>query len=273
MRHIYKFEAMTTDCEVILITPEKSRADECAKAILKEAKRLEKRYSYYDENSILAQINRRELTKLDSETETILRRAILYAKKSEGVFDITIGTLKKLYMKGDSEMLHVEGASLSHYVGVGHIKIKKGHISFDNPHTIIDLGGFVKELAVDNAVSIVKKFKIGSALINFGGDMYALGRNEYGKKFTIAIKDPDDPKANIHYIQIEDEALTTSASYERSYQVGDETYSHILTPKPSKLALKSATVVAKTCVESGVFSTALMIDPELQIPHKHFLVH
>ena len=272
MRHIYKFEAMSTDCEVILITPDKAKADSCAKAILTEAKRLEKKYSFYKEDSILSQINRRKMESLDSESRSIIARALQYCKKTNGIFDITIGTIKHLYIEGDAQKLHVESNKLKAYVGCEHIKLKRDKIIFDNPYTIIDLGGFVKELAVDNASAIVRKYKIGSALINFGGDMYAVGRNEKGEKFTIAIKDPNNPTCNIHYIQIEDEALTTSASYERNYRLGDKTYSHILTPTPSDRGIKSATVVSKSCVESGIYSTALMINPKLPIKQMHFLV-
>ena len=272
MRHIYKFEAMTTDCEVILITSDKARAEACAKAILQEAKRLEKKYSYYDDASILSQINRRELRELDSESKSIIHRALLYCKKTDGIFDVTIGTIKPLYIEGDAQKLHVKSKELRAYVGCNHVKLKRNKIVFDNPYTTIDLGGFVKELAVDNAAALVKKHNIVSALINFGGDMYAVGRNEKGEKFTIAIKDPDNPTCNIHYIHIENEALTTSASYERNYTLDDKTYSHILTPTPSDRGVKSATVVAKSCVESGIYSTALMINPTLPTTLKTFLI-
>jgi thiamine biosynthesis lipoprotein len=273
MRFIYRFEAMTTECELTLITQDKNRADECAKAVLSEAKRLEKKYSYYNESSYLSQINQRKITLLDSETKSILQRALRYYKLTQKVFDITVATVKNLYIDEKSiDSLHVKREELLGYVGCEHIKIKKDKISFDNEFTKIDLGGFVKELAVDNSVKIIKKAKIDSALVNFGGDIYALGTREDGSKFKVGIKNPDNPDEHIRYIELKDEALTTSASYERNYKIEDKTFSHIISKSEDEVNIKSVTVVSKSCVESGVFSTALMINPKLETKNRVYMV-
>ena len=273
MRFIYKFEVMTTECEVTLITSDKLRADTCAKAILSEAKRLEKKYSYYNSTSYLSQINQRKENKLDSETKSILQRALLYYKRTDKIFDITVATIKDLYTQESSKKaLHVKKEELLKYVGCEHIKIKKERIRFDNEFTKIDLGGFVKELAVDNAMKIIKKAKITSALVNFGGDIYALGRREDGNKFRVGIKNPQNPSEHIKYFELENEALATSASYERNYTIEDEIFSHIISTFKDKRKPQSVSVISNSCVESGVYSTALMINPKLQIKHRIYLV-
>jgi thiamine biosynthesis lipoprotein len=274
MRFIYKFEVMTTECEVILLTPDQSRADICAKAILSEAKRLEKKYNYFDENSYLSQINQRRENRLDGETKSILQRAIRYYNLTDKIFDITVATIKNLYLKEDTkEALHVKREKLLAYVGCEHIKIKKETIRFDNEFTKIDLGGFVKELAVDNAVKMIKKAKIASALVNFGGDIYALGRKEDGSKFRIGIKNPHNPNEHANYFELENQALTTSASYERNYTIEDEVFSHIIPTCKSEKKILSATVISSSCVESGVYSTALMINPELKTKNQTYLYY
>jgi len=274
MAHIYKFEAMTTECEVTLLTHDKAKADSCAQAILHEAKRLEKKYSYYNENSTLSQINQRTLTLLDSETKSIMQRAIQYYHQTNKVFDITIATIKELYRHEMAlDTLHVKEKALKKYVGCEHIKIKKDKISFDNEFTMIDLGGFVKELAVDNAIKIVKKAKIEAALINFGGDIYALGRKADGSKFKVGIKNPEDTSLHVEYFELENEALTTSASYERNYTIQEKKYSHILSLTDTKNSLSSASVIARNCVESGVYSTSLMIDENVDTTNRVYLLH
>lgn len=273
MRRLYKFEAMTTPCEVTLITHDRTRADACAKAILSEAKRLEKKYNYYDPDSLLSRINRRISDEIDAETKSILQRALRSCTQTHGIFDITVATLKELYANAtDNASLQQKRSELLPFVGCEHVTLKKGRIAFDNPHTKIDLGGFVKELAVDHAVRIVKKHKIASALVNFGGDIYALGRREDGTKFRVGIKHPSDPAKHIAFFELENEALATSASYERFYTVGDQTHSHIIPATAAKSAPLSATVISGSCVESGVFATALMLDPDLETEHRVFLV-
>ncbi len=273
MRYIYRFKAMSTPCELQLYCSEKSRADTIAESVLQEVKRLEIKYSYYNKGSLLSQINQREVSLIDSETQMLLNRAKRYYHLTKGVFDITIATIKPLYYSKISlERLYKEKERLLIFTGCEHFELKKGKILFDNTFTQIDLGGFVKEYAVDRTAMIIKKSKIESALINFGGDIYAIGRKPNGEKFSIGIKDPRDPKKYIHSIAIENESLTTSASYARNYKIEDQNFSHILTKKEYYKSPSSVTVVSKNCVESGVFSTSLMIDSSIKTEHKVFLI-
>ncbi len=256
---------MTSPCEVILFSDNKAKADKVAKAILNEAKRLEKKYNYYDSNSFLSLINSRQENSLDSESKSLLQRAKQYYKQTEGIFDITVATIKDLYTTQKTmNELEKQKATLLPYVGCEHFEIKKDKIYFDNEFTKIDLGGFVKEYAVDRAVSIVKKNKIKSALINFGGDIYAVGKKPNGEKFKVGIKDPKNPTQHAEFVEIENQALTTSASYERNYQIEDHSYSHIISKESHNNAPLSVTVISNFCIESGVYSTSLMINISLK---------
>ena len=96
-----------------------------------------------------------------------------------------------------------------------------------------------------------------SALVNFGGDIYALGLKPNGEKFSIGIKNPKNPREYISNVKIPNEALTTSASYERNHEVEGKSYSHIISTQKLQKKIVSATVMASTTVEAGVFSTAL----------------
>ena len=266
---IYKFEAMSTDCELILFSKSKAQADKAAKSVLLEEKRLEKKYNYFDNNSFLSQLNTRATDLLDMESKNLLERVKKYYKLTEGLFDITVATFKPLYTQNlSTKELMKRKEELLPFVGCEHFSLKKGKLIFDNSFTMIDLGGFVKEYSVDRAVKILQKEKIKSALINFGGDIYALGKKPNGEKFRVGIKNPHNPSENVKSVQIEDEALTTSASYERNYQVGDKTFSHIFSKKEGVNQVLSVTVISSNCVESGVYSTALMINPNLKTSHK-----
>ncbi len=268
MRFIYRFEAMSTPCEVQLFCDSNSKANTIASKILKEAKRLELKYNYYSRTSYLFKINARIEQKLDLETEHLLKLAINYYNKTGGVFDITVATIKDIYKKAQTlQELEKKEKELLSFVGCEHISIKKRKIYFDNPYTKIDLGGFVKEYAVDRAALIVKKAKIESALINFGGDIFAIGKHPSGEKFKIGIKDPNNPAQIAKYAQIEDEALATSASYERFEKIENKKISHIIN-KGKSSRYKSVTVIAKSCLESGVYSTALMADETIETPNR-----
>jgi thiamine biosynthesis lipoprotein len=260
---------MSSPAELILFSNNKNKADEVAKAVLEDAKRLEMKYNYYDKNSTLSKINTRVENSLDYETKFLLRRAKTYYKDTDGVFDITIATLKDIYATQKSvDKLQQQKEELLPYVGCEHFKIKKEKIIFDNEFTKLDLGGFVKEYAVDRAAVIIKKKRVKSALINFGGDIYAVGKKPDGKRFKVGIKDPNDRNRYKTFVEIEDEALTTSASYERNYQIEDKHFSHIISKEDNNKTPQSVTVISNSCVESGVYSTSLMINPQIKTKHR-----
>ncbi len=260
---------MSTECELWLFAS-KPKADECAKAILKEVKRIEKRYNYYDPASLLSRINARQTTDLDPETKYLLQRAREFYDKTEGLFDITVATIKECYRHKSLDELRDCLRRLTPYVGCEHLSIKKNRIFFDNPFTKIDLGGFAKEYAVDRALLEVKKRKIKSALINFGGDLYLHGKKPDGSPYRIGIKDPRNPSRFIRYLDLYDCAVATSAHYERGYEIGKERFSHIL---KGDIALSSATVVAPKCLEAGVWATALTLYPCIDAPYRRVLIY
>ena len=260
---------MSTPCELVVYASSKILADKSANDVLLETKRLEKKYNYYDSTSVLSLINKRELQELDKETKDLLNRAKKYYKATNGVFDVTIATIKSLFeSENSSASLESKIQNLKCFLGCDHFYIKKDKIIFDNLFTKIDFGGFVKEYAVDRAVKVLKKNKIQNALVNYGGDIYALGKKPNGEFFKIGIKDPQNLKQYAKEVSLCNQALTTSASYERNYNVGDKNYSHIIaTVKKTSDAL-SISVVAPSTVEAGVYSTSLMINISLETKNK-----
>ena len=269
MKNIYHFEAMTTPCELVMFSKDKTSSDSVAKLILQETKRLEKKYNFFDPLSYLSQINQRKVLELDDETKWILKSCISYYNKTNKIFDITVGTIKDIYKNSKSlDEVDTKKESLKEFLGCEHIKITKSKISFTNPYTKIDLGGYVKEYAVDRAVKILKRKKIFSALINFGGDIYALGTKDKKEPFKIGIKDPKNPNIMATFVELENQAITTSASYERGYEIAGKRFSHILSGESYEQRYQSVSVISKSCVQSGIFSTAMMIDPDIKLNDK-----
>jgi len=264
---------MTTPCEVHIYASSHEKARKVAMDILESSKKLEAKYNFYDKNSYLSALNQRTLNTVDYQTKEIFKQAKNFYTKTNGIFDVTVGTLKQSMSCTSVEEIEAKRRTLSAYVGSEHFYVKKDLLHFSNPHTVIDLGGFIKEYAVDNAVKIVKKAKIETALINFGGDIYALGAKPNGSFFKIGVKNPLNPKEYIQDVYLSDEAFTTSASYERNQTVEGKTYSHIMHTQALQTKVLSASVLSPTVLQSGVYSTALMIDHTLEIPFSKMLIH
>ncbi len=273
MQYVYKFSAMSTPCELMVFLEQKSKADSLAESVVLEAKRLEKKYNYYSENSYLSLINTRKESVLDQESKSLLTRAKQYYGLTNGIFDITVATLKPLYTSETSlQELAEKKESLLPFMGCEHFEIKKDKIIFDNEFTKIDLGGFVKEYAVDRVATLLRKKKVKAALINFGGDIYALGKKPNGECFKVGIKDPNNLEEHLQYVELENQALTTSASYERNYTIENKQFSHIISKNRTYETPQSVSIISSTCVESGVYSTALMIDPNLKHNNRAIII-
>ncbi|CAA6827846.1 MAG: Thiamin biosynthesis lipoprotein ApbE [uncultured Sulfurovum sp.] len=263
---------MTSPCELQLYCNDEHKARAIAKKIMIMAKRLENKYNFYNPDSYLSELNQRKTDVLDTQTKDLLTRAKLFYKKTNGVFDITMGTLTQSRKLETLKQIEEASQRLKPFLGVEHFKIKKNRLTFNNPHTLIDFGGFVKEFAVDQAVKILKKEKITTALVNFAGDIYALGLKPNKQRFSIGIKNPLNPSEYLTSIKLSNQALTTSASYERSHKIEEKSFSHIISSSNLQDEILSATVVASSVVEAGVFSTALMIKPQLETKLEKLLI-
>ncbi|CAA6813156.1 MAG: Thiamin biosynthesis lipoprotein ApbE [uncultured Campylobacterales bacterium] len=262
---------MNTRCEIHLVSENKIKADTVASEVLKEVKRLEKKYNYYNLTSYLSQINNRNENVLDIETKDILKNCLNYYDITNKVFDVTIATIKDIFKSDTLKEFYSKKEFLTPFVGCENFKIQRTKIVFSNPHTKIDLGGYVKEYAVDRSVNILKKHKIKSAFINYGGDMYILGLKPDGSKYKIGIKNPKFPKNNIISLELYNQAIATSGGYERSYMIEDKIFSHIIASDVQNEYL-SATVISNSSLTSGIYSTSLMINSDIKTKEKIILV-
>ena len=124
---------MTSPCEVHIYENDDQKARSTAQAILKMAKELELKYNFHNPNSYLSALNQRKINLLDTQTKDLLSRAKLFYAKTEGIFDITMGTLTHSRKLSTIQDIEEESQKLKPFVGVEHFKIKKDKLFFDNP--------------------------------------------------------------------------------------------------------------------------------------------
>lgn len=268
-RGYYRFTVFHTPCELQLFARDKSLTDKAAHEILKRAKLLEKRYNFFAPDSYLtAVVNRRSGTHvpLDAESAEIFVKVREYSERVGHRFDITLGTLKGCQELKSLEAIRRCREEKESFCGPDHWSISKKKLSVDNPHTLFDLGGVIKEYAVDEAAKILKRLKIDAGVINFGGDIYIHGRHPEGRCFEVGIKDPRDPSRHILTLPLEDCALATSAHYERSATLEGTLVSHIIAPAGCRSSLLSATAIAPSALLCGIVTTAMMADETLRVP-------
>ncbi len=263
------FVSMTTPCTVQIYDGTNENAKRCFQAIKEHTLLLEIKYNFYNAASYLNRIiNNREKNnvKLDQQTYDVLKTVRELTKQTNGLFDITMGTLKQCYKKKTIKEVEQCLKKLTPATGLESWTLDNGYLIFNNPETRIDLGGVIKEFSVDEGARIVREHGIKSAIVNFGGDIHTIGQKSPNNDFLVGIKNPKDPLKNLVTVKLKDQALATSASYERSTQIEGKEFSHILSPLEQKEGIISATIISDSTLKSGIYSTAFMISTRIEIP-------
>ncbi len=155
----------------------------------------------------------------------------------------------------------------------GTAALQRTKLHIPDSRTRFDFGGVIKEYAVDQAVEIGKQRGATSMLVNFGGDIYALGTKPDGSAFNIAVLDPRDNKTPFFAVPLTNAALTTSAHSERQMQFGDKTTSHILSKQDIEKKILSVTAIASSTLEAGVLSTSLTLNPNISVPEDSAVIY
>jgi FAD:protein FMN transferase len=96
----WSFAIMASVNELQIDGDDELRAHRAAEASIADALRVERKYSRYTGDSVTAQINRcagKSATPIDAETAALLRYADHCHRISNGLFDITSGTLRRVW--------------------------------------------------------------------------------------------------------------------------------------------------------------------------------
>lgn len=185
----------------------------------------------------------------DPEVLGLIKVALEVSKETAGAFDISVAPLLELwgfYTKSPHLPREQEIKDALRNVGYRHLLLNNGKLEKDSPGVRIDLGGVAKGYAMQEAIKVLKAQGVTSALVDTGGDIYALGKR--GKKlWKIGIRNPrskeDSPgdaalghievgeDGLLGYVEVEDLAVMGSGDYERFFIQDGKRYHHIFDPK------------------------------------------
>jgi thiamine biosynthesis lipoprotein len=124
----------------------------------------------------------------------------------------------------------------------------------------IALGGFAKGQVVDNSITILKRLGVANAVVAAGGDSHVMG-DRRGRPWSIAIRDPRDPKRVVAVLPLQDTSISTSGDYERFFERDGVRHHHLIDPKTgtSPSALHSVTILAADGLTSEALSKCVFV--------------
>lgn len=276
------FAAMTTQCQLTLhgVSVDQGRA--ISERIQLRVAALVQRYNFHAAHSWLStavNTRRQQQVEIDDECAAVLSVVREHAERTQGAFDITVGTYAaRLRLARDHRDVVKVREQLARYTGHQRWWVQareKGHtLCFDNPCTRLDLGGVIKEFAVDESVRIAQSEGVCAGIVNYGGDLRTWGLKPDQSRFVAAIPDPRQPERMLFGLDLQDQALTTSGHYARQRPVTGGVLSHVVSPAAGFQGQRwlSASVVSPSTLLSGIYSTALLLRDDLVLPPHSFAV-
>jgi len=242
---------MGTAIHVELWGESATEGDAAIDAVMAEMHRIDRAMSPHKPESELSRVNRDAAARavpLSDEMFTLLQRAVDFSELSGGAFDITYASVGHLYdyragIRPSDEAI----AAARPGIGWRHLELdaRTRSVRFAHPKTRIDLGGFAKGHAVDNAAAILAQRGIRHAIVSAGGDSRVIG-DRRGRPWTIAIRDPRRSGEVVAVLPLEDVAISTSGDYERFFERDGVRCHHLIDPKTgrSPATVHSVTILA-----------------------------
>ena len=224
--------------------------------------------SHYRAESDLMRLNRsasQGTVTVDRDLYRVLEEALRFARLSEGAFDVTVGPLVRLWSEAAGrDRAPSEQEILETRKRVGSAKVEllpELQVRFAQRGLEINLGAIGKGWAVDQAVAVLRRHGVRDAFVSAGtSTVYALGDDGLGEGWEVSVRNPiaGDPLATF---RICDQAVSTSAAYERYWEITGNRFGHILDPRSGQPAVSmlSATVVAPTATAADALSTAAYV--------------
>jgi len=259
----------------------------------------DRQISWREESSELAKINATagtgESVVLSPEMASVLQQCMDVWEKSDGAFDITIGSVARLWnidawAAGEQEGNFVlpDATTIQEALqnsGSGKIaeqvKTVIGHIGETDNHTEgtnnagtvtlslpygmqLDLGAVGKGLVLSYIHDLLKEQnEITAAIISAGGSILIYGIKPDGSNWNVGIVDPLDTSQSIATLSLESGwYIATSGDTERYVEVDGVRYHHILNPStgyPADSGVRSVTIISQDGLLSDALSTACFV--------------
>lgn len=239
--------------------------------IKEEVERIEELISTTKESSEIHKINSSGggVEKVSDETAFLLYFALKMANETDGALNPCLYPITKAWGFTSGDYRIPSDAEIEELLAF--TDFRKASVSENSISSIsieenmkIDFGSIGKGYAADQAVKILKKNGIESAVLDFGGNVQVVG-GKIGKDgkisdWAVGVQNPfgDEPLGKL---SLRDKAVVTSGGYERFFIGGDgKKYIHIFdskTGRPVENDLASVTIVADSGLYADALSTAM----------------
>lgn len=255
--------------EVTAVSADDTLAWESIEAAVAEIQRIEELISSWDPSSQTSKINQQagiQPVRVDSELFELIRRSLKISRLTGGAFDISYASVDKIWQFDGSMVLLPDSMEVA--ASVRKIDWQKVTLNADSLSVFllekgmhIGFGGIGKGYAANRARALMQRMGITSGLVNAGGDLIAWGERSPGKPWSIGIADPSTPANIFAKLEINNQAVVTSGSYEKFVEFEGKRYAHIIDPRTGwpVQELKSVTILCPDAELADALATAVFV--------------
>jgi thiamine biosynthesis lipoprotein len=243
-----------------------AKAHQVTAQVLQNFQQLHHQLHAWKETSELSQLNQafaagNQPIKVAPELSKMLLQATQLSIQSDGLFNPALGHLINVwgFQRDEFTPVQINDADIQKWVKakpvMSDIVIKNEMVYSNNPAVRLDLGGYAKGYALDQAAKILREQGVKNALVNIGGNIIALGAHG-DKPWRVGIQHPRIAKSMAMLELLDGWAVGTSGDYQRYFELNGQRYCHILDPRsgyPSQ-GTQAVTVLIPPGENAGVMS-------------------
>lgn len=193
-------------------------ADKAIEAAFRRLEEISHKFNFLDSTSPVHAFNVDNVPLTDPEVVEVVQAAVAVSEASGGAFDITVRPLVELWgFYGDHPSVPSQRAidSCLKMVGYKNLGVEPGRVTKRRPDVTIDLGGIAKGYALREAARVLRAGGVDSALIDLGGDVYAIGKKG-GKNWKVGVRNPRGDGV-VGITAVSNLSVVTSGDYERYF--------------------------------------------------------
>lgn len=255
--------------DISIVAKDSATASKKIEEVIAEITRIENLISDWKPDSQVSQVNQNsgiKPIKVDREVFELTQRAIKLSEITNGGFDISFAAMDRIW-KFDGSMTEMPSAEA---IKKSVEKVGYKNIILDSVNSTIFLkikgmkigfGALGEGYATDKCRAMMIAQGINAGIINGSGDMSTWGKQPNGSPWKIGITNPFKPEKVLAVVPLEQEAVTTSGSYEKFVVFDGKRYSHIINPATGYPAtgLCSVTIFGPNAETANGLSTSIMV--------------
>ena len=270
-RFVFEKAQMGLPFRITLFAADEAIATKAAEAAFERIAVLDSILSDYDSDSELSRLSRSsgegKAVPVSTDLWQVLERAQALAQRTDGAFDITVGPLVNVWRRARRQRELPAPALIAEMrerVGFRKLRLDPEARTAEllGREMRLDLGAIAKGYAVDEALIVLRKQGIRSALVGGAGDMAAAEAPPGKPGWAIEVASLDvrgaPPAQTVH---LRNQAIATSGDLFQRLEIDGVRYSHIVDPRTG-IGLTDhtlVTVIAPDCMSADSLATAVSV--------------